>query len=179
MRLWLLLIASLALSTSVAQAQVPFRHMGWGDSAFGNQQISPDCNALPNQSKLVISFTAPSNVHNLTGVWGYIDSARNPTSCHLVDVLAIQELPRLRCRRQRTFEGPSTEIDPGRPRAGHVCLRPSPLLDAWGMARIEVWVQASDGAPTRSSGQGVLRLRRRVRESGRGLRRMQLARASC
>jgi hypothetical protein len=150
MRLWLLLIASPILCTGIAHAQIPIRHMGWGDSALGNQDNSPECSTLPDQSKLVVSFTAPANVYNLTGVWGYIDFCTKPYAVPPWWTFA----PYGGCRGDSLSatadfsKGPSTRIDPWGGRGQTTfAYEPSPLLDSWGMARIEVWVQATNGAP--------------------------------
>jgi len=147
MRLWLLLIASLVLSTGTAQAEL--RHMGWGDSSYGNQDLEPNCNALPDQSKLVISFTAPSDIHNLESVWGYVDFCTKPYALPSWWTFA----PFGGCRSDSLSGsadfsgGPFTYADPwgGRGQTS-VQFEPSPIGD-WGMARIEIRVQATSGAP--------------------------------
>ena len=147
MRAWLPAIAFLVLFTAPAQAQL--RHMGWGDSRDGDQYFTPNCNALPDQSKLVISFGAPANVHSLEGLWGYVDFCTKPYALPSWWTFA----PYGGCRADSLSgnadfsSGPSTYSDPwgGRGQTT-VTYEPSPIGD-WGMARIEFSVQASAGAP--------------------------------
>jgi hypothetical protein len=148
MRSLLPAIAFLVLSTGTAQAQY-FRHMGWEDSVPGDQVVEPNCSALPDQSKLIISFTAPPGVSNLESVWGYIDFCTKPYALPSWWTFA----PYGGCRGDALSasanfsSGPSTYADPwaGRGQAS-VQFEPSPIGD-WGMARLEFQVQAIPGAP--------------------------------
>lgn len=74
----LLLFALLGSFSAPAQAQAPFRKMGWGDSTPGHQDITPNCAALADQSKLVISFVAPKGINNMQGIDGYVDFCTKP-----------------------------------------------------------------------------------------------------
>jgi len=148
MRALLPAIAFLVLFTAPAQAQV-LRHMGWGDTRDVDHDSSPDCSAMPDQSKLVVSFIAPHGVQNLTGVWGYLDFCTKPYAVPSWWTFA----PYGGCRGDSLSatadfsKGPFTFNDPwgGRGQATF-SYEPSPIGD-WGMARIEFWVQAAPGAP--------------------------------
>lgn len=149
MRAWLPTMASLLLISANAQAQVSYRYMGWGDSAFGNQDFSPNCSALPAQSRLVISFSAPPNVNNLEGVWGYVDFCTKPYPVPPFWTFA----PYGGCRADSLSStadfssGPFSLTDPWAGRGQTTfSFEPSPIGD-WGMGRINVAVQATSGAP--------------------------------
>src|SRR5215471_5134445 len=78
MRFWLPAVALLVVTVGTAWGQSAHRYMGWGDSTSQDQDFTPNCSALPDQSKLVVSFDAPPGIGNLQGVWGYVDFCTKP-----------------------------------------------------------------------------------------------------
>jgi hypothetical protein len=123
--------------------------MGWGDTGPLDQDLSPDCNALPDQTKLVVSFIAPPNVHDLQGVWGYVDFCTKPYPIPPFWTFA----PYGGCRADSLSatsdfsKGPFTQADPWGGRGQTTfAYEPSPSGD-WAMSRIEVFVNASAGSP--------------------------------
>jgi hypothetical protein len=140
---------ALFLMAASAQAQVSYRYMGWGDSDANHQDLSPDCGALPDQTKLVVSITAPANVYSLEGVWGYVDFCTKPYpvppwwtfapygGCRADSLSANASFSR----------GPFTWTDPWAGRGQTTfSFEPSPIGD-WGMGRINVSVHTTPGAP--------------------------------
>src|SRR5262245_27033163 len=70
MRRCFVVLTLLLILADPAQALGLLRRMMW---AGAEHDLAVDCGALPDQSKLVISFVAPPNVSSLEGIEAYVD----------------------------------------------------------------------------------------------------------
>src|SRR5262245_54802221 len=149
MRRWLPLLTLMLALPTAAHAQFEIRKMGWGDSGLYDHDSSPLCSALPDQSKLVVSFEAPPGVQSLTRVWGYVDFCTKPYAIPSWWTFA----PFGGCRAESLSvvanfsNGPFSHPDPWGGR-GVVTFsyEPHPSGD-WAMSRIWVEVTTSPGSP--------------------------------
>ena len=147
----LLLFALLSSFSAPAQAQGPLRKMGWGDSAddYDHHNSSPSCGAMPDKSKLVVSFVAPAGVNKLEKVFGYVDLCTKP-----YPVLPWWTFsPFVGCRSDSLSAnagfsaGPFSRTDPWGGRGQTTFTYGASPGGSWEMARITVEVTATPGAP--------------------------------
>lgn len=68
------LILACAATPGPAHAQA--RHMGWGDSTNGHQELAFDCGSPPAEATLVVSFVAPAN--DILAIRAYVDLCTVP-----------------------------------------------------------------------------------------------------
>lgn len=144
----LLILGCLPVS---AQAQGPLRSMGWEDTKDdSNHDSHLNCGALPDKSKLVVSFKAPAGIQSLERIFGYVDLCTKPypvlpwwtfdpytTGCRSHGLSANADFA----------AGPFTHTDPWGGRGQTYMVYGASPGGSWEMARITVDVTMTPGAP--------------------------------